>query len=156
VNDNFMTADLNPQSYDLVICLGVLAHMDSPADFLTKVAALLKPGGRLILEFTDSKHLSGRTLHAYHRLCALRRPRSWTLNALSIKLVNRMLNDQHLRIISSFRYSLPPLPGIKKRVSPDTINKMVRKIFGNANFNRNAWLGSEYICLVTRDRSEGA
>lgn len=156
LNDDFMAADLRPQSYDLIICLGVLAHMDSPTAFLAKVATLLKPGGRVILEFTDSKHISGRTLRAYHRLCALRRPRSWTLNALSIKLVSRMLAGQHLRIESAFRYSLPPFPLIKKKIPPETLSKMVRRVFGNANSNRNAWLGSEYICLVSQDMLEGA
>jgi 2-polyprenyl-3-methyl-5-hydroxy-6-metoxy-1,4-benzoquinol methylase len=30
VNDDFMHAELGPQAYDLILCLGVLAHVDSP------------------------------------------------------------------------------------------------------------------------------
>lgn len=45
------TADLldhvGPQSFDLVICHGVLEHVDDPAEALTAVATALRPGGHV-------------------------------------------------------------------------------------------------------------
>ena len=45
VNEGFMKASFEPGTYDLVLCLGVLAHVDSPADVIAKVARILKPAG---------------------------------------------------------------------------------------------------------------
>ncbi len=45
------TADLldhvDPQSFDLVICHGVLEHVDDPAEALAAVATVLRPGGHV-------------------------------------------------------------------------------------------------------------
>jgi 2-polyprenyl-3-methyl-5-hydroxy-6-metoxy-1,4-benzoquinol methylase len=148
LNDNFMSAGLKPRSYDLVICLGVLAHLDSPADFLARVANVLKPEGRLILQFSDSRHPIGRLQRAHQRICAIRRPRSWSLNAFSSDLVSRMLAEQGLQIISAFRYSLLPIPGLVKWLSHENHYRIIRGTFGDSAFSRNAWLGNEYMCVV--------
>ena len=58
VNTGFMQANLGPGKYDLIICCGVLAYVDDLPAFLSKLTSLLKPEGMLILECTDSGHLS--------------------------------------------------------------------------------------------------
>lgn len=54
-----MAASLPTESFGLIICLGVMAHMLSPGDFVARIVTLLKPGGSLILEFTDAFSLAG-------------------------------------------------------------------------------------------------
>src|SRR5581483_7492091 len=59
-NGDFMEVCLPPASFDLVVCLGVMAHVDSPDTFLARIAEVIKPGGSLIIEFTDAFHPVGR------------------------------------------------------------------------------------------------
>ena len=42
--------------FDLVICVGVLAHLVLPQDLIAKIASVLKPGGTLILECPNRHH----------------------------------------------------------------------------------------------------
>ncbi len=58
-HEDFM-ALLESMSFDLIVSVGVLAHVDSADAFLAKIATLLRPGGSLIVEFTDCRHLVGR------------------------------------------------------------------------------------------------
>jgi 2-polyprenyl-3-methyl-5-hydroxy-6-metoxy-1,4-benzoquinol methylase len=151
LNQDFMKADIAPGSYDLIVCLGVLAHVDSPADFIAKIATVLRPGGRLIFELTDSFHIVGRLTRLYQALCAIRKPQKYRLNVVSFAPVARMLRSEKLRLMSVFRYSLTPIPGIPKLMTQTQLYNMARGIYGNSRNNRNAWLGNEYICLLTRD-----
>jgi ubiquinone/menaquinone biosynthesis C-methylase UbiE len=150
INQDFMKADIAENSYDLVVCMGLLAHVDSPSEFLGKIRRVLKPGGALVLEFSDARHLMGRVLRGYQRLCALRKPRTYALNTLSISVVRRLLERQKLKLVKPFRYMFPPLPLVK--MPPDKMRAAARAVFGSATRNRNAWLGSEYICLVTNEK----
>jgi ubiquinone/menaquinone biosynthesis C-methylase UbiE len=147
VNDDFMTAELEPRTYDLIVCLGVLAHVDSPAASLARIAALLRPGGRLILEFTDAFHVSGRPRVLYHRLLNLWRPQPYALNLLSRRTMDRLLASNDLKIAATYRYSLW-LPRLGTVLSQDQLYRLVRAIYGSFPRGRNAFLGNQYICLV--------
>jgi ubiquinone/menaquinone biosynthesis C-methylase UbiE len=147
VNADLMAAELEPHAYDLIICLGVLAHVDSPAATLQKIAGLLQPGGTLILEFTDAFHPIGLPTVLFSRLRAAFRPPPYALNLLSNRDVFGMLKGANLRLVSTYRYSLR-LPGIYRLFSQDTLYKAARATFATALRNRNAFLGNQYICLV--------
>ncbi|HUY12651.1 MAG TPA: class I SAM-dependent methyltransferase [Terriglobia bacterium] len=147
LNANVMAAPLEPRAYDLIVCLGVLAHVDSPPATIAKIASLLRPGGSLILEFTDSFHPAGLLIVLYHRLLDAFRPSPYALNLLSHRDVFDMLKTSNLRLVSAYRYSLW-LPGLHKLFSQNTLYKMVRAIFGTPQQNRNSFLGNQYICLV--------
>src|ERR1051326_4328504 len=41
------------QHFDVIICLGVLAHVAAVEATIDKIAGLLNPGGRVVLQFTD-------------------------------------------------------------------------------------------------------
>src|SRR6267143_3126338 len=60
INQDFAAAQFVPQSFDVVLCIGVLAHVTDPADFIAKMVSLLKPGGCIIVECTDSQHFLTR------------------------------------------------------------------------------------------------
>ena len=77
INEDFMKADIAEDSYDMVVCMGLLAHVDSPSDFLAKIRRVLKPGGALVLEFSDARHLMGwnaARLSAFVRAAQAARP----------------------------------------------------------------------------------
>ena len=67
--------------------------------------------------------------------------------------MRRLLERQKLKLVKPFRYAFPPTPFVK--MPPDKMGAAARAVFGNATRNRNAWLGSEYICLVTNEKARG-
>ena len=46
---NIFDLDLPPASFDVVVSLEVLSHVDDQPAFMSRLASLLKPGGRLVL-----------------------------------------------------------------------------------------------------------
>jgi SAM-dependent methyltransferase len=150
-NEDFMTAPFCPESFDLVVCLGLMAHVDSPGDFVEKIASLMKPGASLILEFTDAFDLAGRLSRFFGSLRKLVAPPRYPVNLLSYGVVSRLANRHGFRSVSQFRYGLPPLPGMEF-LSHTLRYNMIRRINGTCDNRRNTWWGNEYICLLTLDR----
>lgn len=151
-NEDFMAAKFDAQSFDLIVCVGVLAHVDLPAEFISKIARVLRPGGTLILAFTDSKHFVGRLARLTGWLKEIVAPAKYPVNVLSFADVAQILSRNHLNLVSKFRYAEIVVPGIEKIVPPATIFKLAQLVFGRSTRSRNAWLGNEYICLLTLDR----
>ena len=149
VNDNLMNAQFETRPFDLIICIGVLAHTDSPTEFVARMVSLLKPGGTLILEFTDSFHFMGRFFRVVFAVWGLVQPIGWTLNFLSRGQVLKILGKHNLTTRAIFRYSLP-LPGMHRFFSQATLYKLVRLVFGTPDHNRNAWMGNEYIVMLDK------
>ena len=68
VNHDFLRANLEPHSSDLIICLGLLAHVDSPKHVIDKIARLLSPNGIVIMQSTDSGGFLTRLGVSYRRI----------------------------------------------------------------------------------------
>jgi ubiquinone/menaquinone biosynthesis C-methylase UbiE len=149
-NEDFMKADLEPGSFDLVVCLGVMAHVDSPEQFLARVVTMMTPGASLILEFTDAFCLAGRLSRLVRAFREFIAPPRYPVNLLSLAQVSGMMTRQGLRPAVQFRYGLPPLPGIGL-LNHEIRYKVVRGINGVCGKSRNQWWGYEYVCLLTLD-----
>jgi predicted TPR repeat methyltransferase len=155
-NEDFMAASLDSAGFDLVICLGVLAYAQSPEEFVKKLESLLTPAGSLILEFADSFHFVGRVVRFLNWLRHLGTPPRYQANVLSFAHVNRLCAKQGLRMVSMFRYDLIPLPnmrGLRRVLESGGLYSLMRMVFGKCGNNRNAALGNEYICLLTREKT---
>ena len=159
-NEDFMKGAFEPEGYDLIICIGLLAHVENPRDLIAKVAGSLRPGGRLILEFSDSAHfvwrfteLVQKAMRAFAGLIGFMPaggPPRYHTNLLTCAGVSESLAENRLTLISVYRHAVWGLPGVHRLFSQATMYNAVRVIFGSAERNRNAWLGNEYICLLAR------
>lgn len=148
VNQNFMEAPFEEGTFDLVICVGVLAHVPSPSEVVAKIVSILKPGGTLILECTDAFHLMGRINRLSNAIAWHFRPPQYKPNLLSAKAILSMTENEGLKLTSSFRYSLP-LPGVGRLFSAPGIYRMTRFMFGDVTHNHNRWFGNQFIyCFV--------
>jgi SAM-dependent methyltransferase len=153
-HENVMTAFFEPGSFDLILSVGLLAHVDSPEEFIAKVTSLIRPGGSLIIEFTDSRHVVGRIGRLFGRLKEFVAPSKYPTNRLSFEIIAPIFRKYNLKIVSIFRYARLPIPSIE-RILPDAVHQqLVNFIFGVAGDNTAAWLGNEYICLLTRETSD--
>jgi ubiquinone/menaquinone biosynthesis C-methylase UbiE len=144
INRGFMEADLEPQSFDLILCVGVLAYVEQRREFITRIKSLLKPGGAVIAECTDGAHFVNHLVVAYHALRRVSKPGQMRTVVAPSSGVLTIFQDLGFDLCGSFRYSLP-LPLIRKLMSQKTSYRTLRCLFGTATRNRNAWLGNECI-----------
>jgi 2-polyprenyl-3-methyl-5-hydroxy-6-metoxy-1,4-benzoquinol methylase len=149
IDGDFMAADLEPQSFDLVFCIGVLAHVDSPAAVIEKVSKLAKPGAWIILEFTDSFHFWGVPVVLYQNLLKLLKPAPYKLNRLRKINVLKLCRHSGLEIFGLYRYGLPPL-GSHKFLDQDGMYGLTRRLFGSSKHNRKQWMGNQFIYFFTK------
>jgi predicted TPR repeat methyltransferase len=59
------SASSNLGQFDLVLCIGVLAYAPDVVQFIGAVARHVAPGGRCVLQYTDTACVSGRLLKRY-------------------------------------------------------------------------------------------
>lgn len=143
VNKEFLAAPLVGR-YDLILCVGMLAHTNSPAAVIAKLGSLLEPEGYVIVQFTDSNHLLSRALGVYSKIRNWLTAPPYCVTTLSEEEVLRMFVEQGLQLDSAYRYSLP-LPGMARVLSQHSLYRLTRWLHGHYPCSRNAGLGNE--CL---------
>jgi len=147
VNEDVMSAPLEPHGYDLILCLGVLAHVDSPAALVERIAALLRHNGTVVMESSDAHHPIGRAVVMNLRLREMLKARKYRLNLLSRREVIDMFGRHSLKLGCLYRYTRIELPGVERLLPQDVLYGLVRLVYGTVRHNRNAWLGKECIYL---------
>jgi 2-polyprenyl-3-methyl-5-hydroxy-6-metoxy-1,4-benzoquinol methylase len=149
INDDFANVAFAPQSFDLILCIGLLVHVVSPSDLIAKMVASLKPNGSIIVECSDASHFASRLFAQMYKVKSLFRQPKYHLNAVSYVEVLDMLQACGFYPEATYRYTTPP-PGVNRLFSQDTLYKLNRGLFGHMGANRNAWLGNEHISLFSR------
>jgi ubiquinone/menaquinone biosynthesis C-methylase UbiE len=153
INADFNEADLGDRKFDLIICLGVLAHVNSPADVIARLSRLATPGAIIVLEFTDSYHFWSAPVVLYHALLNMLRPAPYALNLIREKQVSQWCRQAGLYQAGLYRYARPPL-GCSSIFSQERIYRMTRGLFGVPGRNHKLWMGNEYICLLGKSGVE--
>lgn len=96
---------------DLVLCVGVLAHVQDPLETLDEVASLVAPNGSLVLELTDAAHPIGRAQVWFSRIRARLTKGTYAWNALDANEVLAHCGKLGFSVESLYRYGLPCHPG---------------------------------------------
>ncbi len=144
INEDFMQVELPLQAYDLILCLGVLAHAESPLDVIAKMVSLVKPNGSIIIENYDSQHPVSRLFDLYLAIKRAFLPSPYSLSSLSAAEVVEICGNHGLQLAALYRYYLP-VPGMTRVFSNDSMYKLIRSVYGTHTNNYRAWLGSECI-----------
>jgi ubiquinone/menaquinone biosynthesis C-methylase UbiE len=146
IQANFMDAPLADHSFDLILCVGVLAYVEVARrrDFIAKIKALLKPGGSLIIECTDGSHFLSHMLALYRAFGYWRKPNRMRTVVGSSAQVLAICRELGFEPAGAFRYCLP-LPLMGRLMSQKASYRAIRSVFGTATRNRNAFLGNECI-----------
>jgi len=152
INQDFLTAALKPGNYDLIICVGVLAHVERTEPVIEKISQLLRPGGLLILECTDCAHFSIQVTLMVGRIRGIfKKATGYRTRLISAESVIRDAQQSSLKLLSVYRHNLA-LPLMGKVLSQAALQRIIRWIFGRAKHNRNVWLGKECIFAFELDR----
>jgi ubiquinone/menaquinone biosynthesis C-methylase UbiE len=151
VNADFMTALLEPRTYDLILCLGVLAHTESPISVIWKMRTLLSPGGSVIAQNTDRSHPIRYLLDLWTllRTGALpgahsRKKRGYAMHHLADGEIMAAFASQGLAVREVYRYN-DQIPGMARLLGHDLLYRIIQRVYGTADENRRAWLGTECI-----------
>lgn len=132
------------QKFDIVLCIGVLAHVQSPAATLRQIADLVGPHGCAVVQLTDDSYCLGRLTH---QVGGLRRrfcdTPAHTLNHMTLGSVCSELDSAGLKLSSSYRYVF--VPGLRRLPSAVT-RTVVRAVNGSILSQR----GGEVLALFAR------
>jgi SAM-dependent methyltransferase len=101
-------------SYDLVLCIGLLAHVPSVDGLVQLVSGALRPSGRAILQITDDRSLLGSVLNRYYRWT---NAAPYSLNVMSRDELIETAHRHGLDTLALRRYGLL-LPGLGRLPAP--------------------------------------
>ena len=138
INDSF-DAVSDDDFFDIVICVGVIAHVPSIDLLFNKIAKVLKKNGLLILETTPNPYPIGRFILPYYFLRDLifgSLPK-YHKNRLKIPDLLKATKSRGFEQLRTIRYSFP-LPGmshwpqsLKLRYTLFTLNNKLMSRFGS-------------------------
>jgi ubiquinone/menaquinone biosynthesis C-methylase UbiE len=136
-------------SADLVLCVGLLAHVDDPRATLANVARLVRPGGHVVVEHTDADHPYGWALIQYSRLRSRLRPGRYAWNELRSSEVLSWCTELGLKSVSDFKYGLPFR--LDRVLSDDAVYRLGQQLFGQPGNNSRTWLACERLYYFVRE-----
>lgn len=123
VADDFLSIDLPPQGFDIVVTLEVLSHVSDQQAFLEKIAFLLRPGGILMLG-TQNRPILERFMDIPPPLPG--QIRRWVdRGQLEILL------QQNFDILELFTVSPRGYRGFMRIVNSPMLNRLIRLAFGD-------------------------
>lgn len=143
---DFNSTSLACSAYDLIICVGVMAHVSSAEGVLAKIRTAMAPGAHLILEFTDSRHPIGSLNRAIGWVQERIAPARYQTNRLTYRTVAALLRQNDLEVCALYRYST--VPGAERILTQNVLARIVRGIYGRHPNNRFSQFGNEYLCLL--------
>jgi 2-polyprenyl-3-methyl-5-hydroxy-6-metoxy-1,4-benzoquinol methylase len=138
VNDSFEAINDKDQ-FDVIICVGVIAHVPAVDALFAKISAVLKSGGILIIETTPNPYPIGKLLFPYYflRSLLLGHTSKYNKNRLKVNELMAYADNMGLECLQTIRYSFP-LPGmshwpqsLKLRYTLFTLNNPLISRFGS-------------------------
>lgn len=144
INDDFYNRNFD-EPFDLIICLGILAHIKDPIGYVKAVGQLVKPGGKLILQNTNHSHFYAKLIRLYLGMRKLFGKDKYTLNKVKSSDVLDAVKDDFTKL-KQFNYNQSFL-GFSRLFSNDKKYRLTRKWFGTVDSPRrqswgcdNTWL----------------
>jgi len=137
-------------AFDLIISLGILAHIDDIDKFLSYIQSKVNKGGRVIIQNTDSDHFYSHLIRLYLGVRKLFGKDKYRLNKVPASQVENSFQKAGFKLEKVFRYNQSFI-GLSRLFSNDKKYGLTRKWFGNVDENKNASLGSDYIYLFKKD-----
>jgi 2-polyprenyl-3-methyl-5-hydroxy-6-metoxy-1,4-benzoquinol methylase len=121
--------------YDVVLCIGIVAHVESPTRLVAQLAAVTRPGGRCVIQVTDAGRPLGWMLSRYARV---RRPHGYPLKRTTAKDLIEIAAAYQLDAVAERRYGLliPGTgrlpPGLRTRLEERFASKPLSRIASDA------------------------
>tara|TARA_B100000575_G_C22931631_1_gene539846 strand:- start:303 stop:800 length:498 start_codon:yes stop_codon:yes gene_type:complete len=134
------------KKYDVILFVGVLAHVDSTKISIKKVSDLLNKNGIAIFQFTNASNLIGMFIHLYYNnfYSFFGKNKNYRLNKIKFDDFNSELEKNRLTLKKKISYS-SLLPGM------GLLSKELRSSFQNYTIkNHISFYGSEVFLKVEK------
>lgn len=151
VNADFETAYIS-RRFDLILCVGVFAHIDSPNVVVRKIASLLENDGSVIAQVTDCRHPISQFTRGWGKARSMVVPSPYEVTTLSATDVINMFSAAGCELVDEYRYSTN-LPGAARVLSEKSLYKLTRFIHGYHPHGRNVRLGNEFLLHFRKTRT---
>ncbi len=112
VNDDFHRIT-QEENFDVVLCVGVLAHVASVRETVAKVAEFLKPGGYCLLQLTDAEQVIAKIERFWRSKQKTLQSYGYSINRTTPSQIIHMANQSGLSLVAQRRFSLL-FPGMGK------------------------------------------
>ncbi|HAF00056.1 MAG TPA: hypothetical protein DCO68_05555 [Methylophilaceae bacterium] len=134
--------------YDVVICVGLLAHVPSIDDALKKVSESMKDKAYAVIEFTPNPNPYEKFLLPYYilRKKLFGHSMGYQTNKMSLKRLIQLANNHNLQLIKTRRHYFP-IPTIS-RWPKKLIATYIRFTLHSNLFSK---FGTEHIMLLKKN-----
>lgn len=151
VNAEFENIDISlfkpNRSFDIVICVGVLAHVDSLSELIYKVNEITSPNGIIILQFTASEKLLSRINHIRYKFFS-KDNYNYEVNQVESSKINSLLNSAGLKIIKKVNHF--PVSPLFSFFNYQTKLQLLQWSYKN---HLLSYFGSESILLLSKSQT---
>ena len=144
IHGDIFDIDFAPGSFDLILCIGVMAHVHDLELLLSRITEMLSANGILILQFTDADHWYRKILNLYAAAANIIRKLPYQPNPTSGKQIRATAEAQGLHLLEQYRYNLPP-PDIRNLLTDRGRYRVIRWIYGSPSSNYGRSIGSEIL-----------
>lgn len=143
--------DISPNaSFDVILALGLLAYVADPKALLSKLARMLNPGGRLLVQFTDCGTPLGALLWKYDSIVELFfKGRGYQLNNMKLRQVESAVSGMGLVPVKKVRHSFY-LPGMQRFLPGWLLYKFEAAVWKGKLLSK---LGSDYVVMFQKKYS---
>ncbi|MFT7611165.1 MAG: 2-polyprenyl-3-methyl-5-hydroxy-6-metoxy-1,4-benzoquinol methylase [Parvicellaceae bacterium] len=148
INDDFYNQSFEEESYDLVVCLGILAHIKDPIGYVKAVGELVKPGGKFILQNTNHGHFYAKLIRLYLGFRKLVGKDKYALNKVRSKDILSAVRVD-FNVVKQFKYNQSFL-GFSRLFSNERKYKLTRKWFGTVDVPKKQSFGCDNTWLFEK------
>lgn len=144
VAGDFMSLPFEPESYDVLVTLEVLAHVADQRAFVSRLASLLKPGGRLMMATQN-----GFVLQNFNRVPP---PEPGQLRRWTDKRELRELLSRDFKILDLFSVTPRANRGLMRLVHSRKLNTPIRALFGDRVDRLKEAIGLGWTLMVLAEK----
>jgi SAM-dependent methyltransferase len=133
---------------DLLLCVGVLGHVEDPLGVLADVASLVRPGGVAVLELTDVEHPVGRAQIIYSHLRKRLQKDRYAWNALRATDILARCREFGFEVKGTYRYGLPF--DLSRFLPNELVYRLGLRLFGQVPSNTGSVVSCERLYYLHR------
>jgi cyclopropane fatty-acyl-phospholipid synthase-like methyltransferase len=131
------------QKFDIVICVGVIAHVESMSDLLNKISEITAPEGLIVLQFTANEKLLSKVNNLRYKYFSNDNYK-YEVNRISSSRMNALIESLGIKIIKRVKhFPISPL------FSLFNYQKKLRLLDMSYKNHLLSYFGSETILLLS-------
>jgi len=138
IQGDFLTHSFT-EKFDLILCIGVVAHIDDIKLLFTKIHALLHSEGYAIIQISDASH------SRYKNIKSSLKSYGYELNKISKDGFIKMLDKYKFKLVkkSGYSWSFFPINRLSQNNQYSILNKIRKVPFLN-------FLSSEWLFMISK------